>query len=286
MIWLSWISNVLLLIVAVHELKRMNTCSRNGDLIREQESLPKEVREPPVILTQDDPFNTKQSQAAVDALASPASSSMPRRLLQIEHLTTQAQLGYPAALELSEVTQRKHATKSLKELSLSSSRKLLGDDSNSSSTPKRTLGRFPRPSFESDQIIVPNDLSDDPTFDPSSHEFTWRVCPLEADPYHSTTRPFCPTTSTTEQRWQMGWFSAHVVHDGREGRRAYPTYLECTHLPPQNYVWPAKQIELPATKPAVNYANLRIQKLEDLIEFNKPTPKVSQDKRVNKVCSC
>ena len=52
-----------------------------------------------------------------------------------------------------------------------------------------------------------------------------------------------------------------------------PPFLDCIHLPPEGYVWPAKHPELPSPGDAVNWPNLRAKVRQDLVEFNKGTPK-------------
>lgn len=188
----------------------------------------------------------------------PTGDVVSRRVLE---LVTPLQSGYPAALERQQSSAAPH----------SSARSLLSTETVTEATPPRTLGKlYPAPT-PSDALHVKDDLSDNPNFDLSSHEFEWSACPLEEDEYHHSLWPFCPETATSEQTWQMGWFGQHVVSGAPV--RPFPSYIGCTHLPPMGYKWPAKAVDFPATSPAVHLPNLRIRALEDLTEFNRATPK-------------
>lgn len=142
---------------------------------------------------------------------------------------------------------------------------------------------YPSPAA-SDKLFIANDMSNSVTRaqwnDPDSAEFTkkyettWSYCSLTSSPFsgHNSTLPLCPAVVTSEQRWQMGWFGAHVVPGAPS--RALPDFLPCVHLPPAQYTYPKKARNLPAISGNdVPWSNLGVQQLEDLKVFNLATPK-------------
>jgi len=123
----------------------------------------------------------------------------------------------------------------------------------------------------------------------TSHRLQWRACKaaLASPPGTESAEDsvvgvapsqFCPETSTNEQYFQLAWFGRHVQQGFKGERRFVPKFLNCVHLPPQGYRWPAKYPALPYDggqegPGAVHWPNLRVNSRQELVEFNKATPK-------------
>jgi len=125
-----------------------------------------------------------------------------------------------------------------------------------------------------------------------SHRLQWQACDKALVPPPGTQdasqslvgappQKFCPETSTNEQYFQLEWFGSHVVSHGANAanaRRFVPKFLSCVHLPPEDYTWPDKYPALPYNggregAGAVHWPNLRVSSREELVEFNRGTPK-------------
>lgn len=141
---------------------------------------------------------------------------------------------------------------------------------------KLSLGKLYAAPDASSLLDIKDDLTLNTSFDLSQHVVNWKYCPLtvsDTTTHTLRTVPFCDTTPNSEQAYQMQWFGAHVVSGKRP---SFPTYMNCIHLPPVGYQWPAKHNPLPAQpgdSSYVHWPNLRVSNKEELIVFNKATPK-------------
>lgn len=134
------------------------------------------------------------------------------------------------------------------------------------------LGSIWAPPAPSELLNIKGDLSTNQTFSLHDHEYQWQYCSIGggSDTIIPQALKYCPQTAEVEQKYQMSWFGTHVVAGST---RPFPKYIDCIHLPPAGYQWPAKWPELPAKEQAVHWQNLRVQKPEELIVFNRDTPK-------------
>jgi hypothetical protein len=110
-------------------------------------------------------------------------------------------------------------------------------------------------------------------FDLASHEFEWKCDEELVKPKGNMT--FCPETATSEQYFQLTFFDRPGAGSKVAVRKGRPVSPTCVQLPPRDYVWPTKHAQIPVTKgtDGVNWPNLRVATLKDLLVFNRGTPK-------------
>jgi hypothetical protein len=110
-------------------------------------------------------------------------------------------------------------------------------------------------------------------FDLASHEFEWKCDEELLKPKGNMT--FCPETATSEQYFQLTFFDRPGAGSKVAVRKGRPVSPTCVQLPPRDYVWPTKHAQIPVTKgtDGVNWPNLRVATLKDLLVFNRGTPK-------------
>ena len=107
----------------------------------------------------------------------------------------------------------------------------------------------------------------------SLHSPTWQYCDFTTpSPSSPLPHSLCDRHPQVEQSWQISWYGGQVAVGGGTIRE-HPQRVKCSYLPPYNYQWPPKSTELPASKHAVNWANLGLSTFDDLIMFNRATPK-------------
>jgi hypothetical protein len=151
------------------------------------------------------------------------------------------------------------------------------------------------PVFQS-QVAISSSLADVDAFQRdfdvhNSHRLTWKACQSALIPPPGSTaakdslvgappQSFCPETSTTEQGYQLAWFGKHVAQGFVGERRFVPEFQSCVQMQPDGYRWPEKTPELPYTgngangaAGAVHWPNFRVKNVEELVEFNRGTPK-------------
>jgi len=122
--------------------------------------------------------------------------------------------------------------------------------------------------------LKPTDLTMQ-KFDFSSHEKTWQ-CSAAAARSKNETLTWCPETATNEQYYQLQFFDRPGAGSKSLAvRRPKPKFAPCVQLPPEDYRFPKKVQSMPLAvgEQAVHWPNLRVQKLEDLLVFNRGTPK-------------
>jgi hypothetical protein len=103
----------------------------------------------------------------------------------------------------------------------------------------------------------------------ATNDHIWHYC----EETNILQQPFCSQSPTNEQKWQFGWFGSQVVNGYTSNVRYFPSHPTCIQLPPNNYQWPEKYPTIPAVGDGVHWNNLLVEKKEDLIVFNKETPK-------------
>ena len=110
-------------------------------------------------------------------------------------------------------------------------------------------------------------------FDLAQHEFEWKCDEDIVKPKGNQT--FCPETATSEQYFQLTFFDRPGAGSKVAVRKGKPHSPTCVQLPPRDYKWPQKHQQLPVPKGAdgVNWPNLRVKTLKDLLVFNRGTPK-------------
>ena len=117
-------------------------------------------------------------------------------------------------------------------------------------------------------------------FDFASHEIEW-VCDAAALRGNDTAEGgpeqihFCEETPTNEQYFQLTFFDRPGAGSQVAVRKGRPVSPTCVQLPPRDYKFPPKVSSMPVApgEDAVHWPNLRVQKLEDLLVFNRGTPK-------------
>jgi SAM-dependent methyltransferase len=119
--------------------------------------------------------------------------------------------------------------------------------------------------------LLSSDLSLRP-FDPVAHEVAWTCSvPTTTD----EVLQYCPESTTNEQYFQLSFFDRPGAGSRAAVRKPKPQSPSCVQLPPPGYVFPKKMQSMPLAEgeQAVNWPNLRVNKLEDLLVFNRGTPK-------------
>jgi GMP synthase-like glutamine amidotransferase len=110
-------------------------------------------------------------------------------------------------------------------------------------------------------------------FDLEQHQIAWEYC---APPENQNeTLSFCEEEPRNEQFYQLSFFNRPGAGHKVTPRKEKPKFPSCVQLPPVDYKWPAKRPELPvkAGQFGVNWHNLRVDTLKDLLVFNRGSPK-------------